>query len=255
VPLHGTLPLSYTLDSIGPIAVSVSDCALLDSVLADEPDMPFEPAPARGLRLAIPDRYMLEDMDATVARAFERAVKQLQRAGAQVETVSMPELDELADLLKGGGFAAAESYHFHQHMLAERADAYDPRVRTRIERGAAITAADYLELQRQRRQQVACMDNRLADFDALITPTVPVVPPRLHELEADEEYSRINLLVLRNPTVGNLLDLCAISLPCHLGDELPVGFMMLARNGTDRRLLQLAAGVEQVLSDMRGLHA
>lgn len=254
VPLGGSLPLSYALDSIGPIAPRVEDCARLDSVLANDLDPHFAPAPVKGLRLAIPEHYMLEGLDTTVARAFERATAALREAGALVESVPMPELTELSELLTGGGFTAAESYHIHRHWLTEQGDAYDPRVRSRIQRGAKITAADYLELQHQRRLQMVRMDHRLAEFDALIAPTVSVVPPRLCELQADEDYARINLVMLRNASVGNLLDLCSISLPCHCDDELPVGFMMLARSGADRRLLRQAAGVEQVFTSMRGLY-
>lgn len=253
VPSGGVLPLSYTLDSIGPIASSVEDCALLDSILADDSDPCFAPASVRGLRLAVPENYMLDDMDTTVTRAFERAVATLREAGALVEIVPMPELNELSVLLTGGGFTAAESYHIHRHWLAERGDEYDPRVKARILRGAEITAAEYLDLQQKRRLQVARMDRRLAEFDALIAPTVSVVPPRFSNIELDEDYTQTNLVVLRNASVGNLLNLCGISLPCHCGDELPVGFMMLARNGHDRRLLRQAAGVERAFAPMRNL--
>ncbi|MQM37104.1 2-amino-5-chloromuconic acid deaminase [wastewater metagenome] len=251
VPLTGALPLSHSLDSVGPIAPRVADCALLDAVLAGETETAFTPEAVAGLRLAVPDRYLTADMDATVTAAFERAVAALEGAGARVTTVAMPELDELGELLAGGGFTAAESYWFHRDLLAEAGDAYDPRVSSRIRRGADISAADYLDLLTARRRQVARMDARIAAFDAVLAPTVPVVPPRFDALEDDDAYARTNLLVLRNPTVGNLLDLCGISLPCHTADELPVGLMLLGRNGDDRRLLARAAGVEAVLDDVR----
>ncbi|SHF53696.1 aspartyl-tRNA(Asn)/glutamyl-tRNA(Gln) amidotransferase subunit A [Modicisalibacter ilicicola DSM 19980] len=248
VPLEGALPLSCSLDSIGPIAPSVDCCARLDAVLSGEP----MPAPGldsvKGLRLAVPGHYLLEDIDSTVAVAFERALASLSAAGAVIREIPLPQLLELPELLEGGGFTAAESYHVHRDWLAEHCDRYDPRVGSRIQRGADLSAADYLELQRRRRFQVARMDRLLQDVDALVSPTVPVVPPLFVALEQDEDYSRTNLLVLRNPTAGNLLDLCAISLPCHWPDELPVGLMLMARNGMDHALLRQAAGVEAVLA-------
>lgn len=248
VPLAGVLPLSSSLDSVGPIAPSVDCCARLDAVLSGEPDSASGPTSIAGLRLAVPRDYLLEDMDDTVAVAFDRALTTLSEAGAVIQELPMPELLELPELLEGGGFTAAESFHIHRDWLSQQPGSYDPRVGSRIQRGADISAADYLELQRRRRAQVARMDRLLQDFDALISPTVPVVPPLFAELERDEDYARANLLVLRNPTAGNLLDLCGITLPYHGPDELPVGLMLMARNGTDRTLLRQAAGVERVLN-------
>ncbi len=247
VPLDGAFPLSSSLDSIGPIASSVACCALLDAILAGEAPWTPETLPAAGLRLAIPQRYVLDDMDHTVAAAFQRAVSRLSAAGVPVQDVAADNLGELPALLAGGGFTAAESYRVHRHWLEHDADQYDPRVRVRIERGASISAADYLALQQERSRQIALMDRLLEDHDALLLPTVPIIPPRFDELEDDADYGRINLLALRNPTVGNLLDLCGVSLPCHAPGEQPVGLMLLARNGADRRLLRVAATVEALL--------
>ena len=120
-------------------------------------------------------------------------------------------------------------------------------MRSRIERGAAITAADYLELCRRRQQRKQEADEWLQDYDGLLAPTVPVVPPRFEELTADEDYARLNLLILRNPTVANMLDLCSITLPNHEPGYLPGGLMLIGRNGMDDTLLRLAKAVEQVL--------
>lgn len=252
VSLDGALPLSRTLDSVGPIAHSVADCARLDTVLIGEPDdIEFAPDKVAGLRLGIPDRYMLRDMDETVSRAFTRSIDALKWAGAYVTIVELPELDALGELLAGGGFTAAESYYLYQSWLVERSCDFDPRVKDRIQRGAEMTAADYIALQVARRRQIAQMDRRLATVDALISPTVPMIAPRFDDLTQDAAYTRENLRVLRNPSVGNLLDLCGISLPCHQPGELPVGLMMLTRNGGDRRLLRQAAGVEALLGSLR----
>lgn len=247
VPLDGTVPLSVSLDSLGPLARSVACCARLDAVLAGSDPITLVPRPAKRLRLAVPRHYMLDDLDETVSTAFERSLNLLSQAGTHIEEIDFPELLEIPALGTKGGFPAAESWHWHRALLESEGERYDPRVRSRIERGAAMTAADYLDLLDGRRMLMAAARRRLDGFDALVTPTVPVVPPRFEEVAAEEDYLRQNLLILRNPTVGNMLDLCGISLPCHRSGELPVGLMLLGCHGGDAGLLQNAAGVETVL--------
>ncbi|TDR56690.1 aspartyl-tRNA(Asn)/glutamyl-tRNA(Gln) amidotransferase subunit A [Halomonas ventosae] len=251
IPLDGVLPLSYSLDSIGPIAHNVEDCALLDNILSNQFDKSFSPASVRGLRLAVPDQYLLNGLDSIVTRAFERAVSKLLDAGAVVEHVPMQELNEIKNLLHGGGLTAAESYHIHRNWITSQEKNYDSRVLSRIVKGSEITADEYLELQKERHHQISRMNEMLMNHDALICPTVPIVPPRFNEIENDQDYYKTNSLVLRNALVGNLLDLCGISIPCHLESEFPVGFMMLSKNGEDRKLLRQAAGVEATFSEMR----
>ncbi|MGD8429463.1 MAG: amidase [Ectothiorhodospiraceae bacterium] len=248
IPMQGVFPLSPSLDSVGPIAGTVADCARIDAVLSGQRWEDPAPRPIEGLNLAVPTSYVLDDMDETVSRAFERALKRLRDGGARIAEVAADNLTRLPELGRGGGPVAAESYHYHREWLAESAERYDPRVSSRMLRGREISAADYLDLLRLRREQIARMDRLMADYDALVMPTVPVVPPRFAELERDEDYARINVLVLRNPTVANMLDLCAISLPCHEPGELPVGLMLVGRHGHDAGLLRCAAAVEPMVA-------
>jgi len=247
VPRAGTFPLSDSLDSIGPIAPTVDCCARLDAVLAGRHYQPLRPLSLKGMRFVVPTQYMLDDLDNTVAQAFACSLSSLGDAGANIIEAPAPVLAAIPELMEGGGFTAAESYFVHRQSLADHGAQFDPRVRSRIERGAAITAADYLELCRRRQQRKQEADEWLQDYDALLAPTVPVVPPRFEELTADEEYARLNLLILRNPTVANMLDLCAITLPNHKPGYLPGGLMLIGRNGTDDNLLRLAQAVEHVL--------
>lgn len=247
VPRHGTFPLSDSLDSIGPIAPSVDCCARLDAVLSGHSYRPPRPMAVKGLRLVIPTDYMLDDMDSTVAAAFTRSLDTLRSAGATLIEAPAPVLAAIPELMEGGGFTAAESYFVHRQSLQEHGDLYDPRVSSRIQRGANISAADYLELCRRRQARKQQADEWLRDYDGLLAPTVPVVPPRFEQLADDDDYARLNLLVLRNPTVANMLDLCAISLPNHGAGELPSGLMLIGRNGTDDTLLRLARAVESAL--------
>ena len=244
----GVFPLSTTLDSVGPIAPTVDCCARLDAVMSGARPEPLTPSPIRGLRLAVPTTYVQDGMDEHVAAAFDHALRRLRDAGAVVEEIEAAVLGDVPSLLEGGGITAAESYHIHRGWLETRADHYDRRVRSRIERGGHMAAVDYLELLQRRQRIMARTDALLADYDALIMPTVPIVPPLLSELERDEDYARLNLLVLRNPTVGNLLDLCGITLPCHEPGSLPVGCMLLGPRNGDRELLRAAAGVETLLA-------
>ncbi|KPQ00018.1 amidase [Marinobacter sp. HL-58] len=247
IPRDGTFPLSDSLDSIGPIARSVDCCARLDAVLTGHRYHPLKPASLRGRRFVVPTNLMLDGMDDSVARAFSRSLARLRDQGAIIVEAPCPVLTALPELMEGGGLTAAESYFVHRQSLAEHGDQYDPRVRSRIERGAAISAADYLELCRRRRHRKQQAEEWLQDYDGLLAPTVPVVPPLLEELAVDDEYTRLNLLILRNPTVANLLDLCAISLPNHMNGELPSGLMLIGRNGTDEILLRQAQAIESVL--------
>ncbi|MBL3555189.1 MULTISPECIES: amidase [Marinobacter] len=247
IPREGTFPLSDSLDSIGPIAPTVDCCARLDAVLSGRQYQPLRPISLKGVRFVVPTQYMLDDLDNTVAQAFACSLNSLRDAGATIIEAPAPVLTAIPELMEGGGFTAAESYFVHRQSLADHGDQYDPRVRTRIERGAAITAADYLELCRRRQQRKQEADEWLQDYDGLLAPTVPVVPPRFEELTADEDYARLNLLILRNPTVANMLDLCSVTLPNHKPGYLPGGLMLIGRNGSDETLLRLAKAVERVL--------
>lgn len=248
VPLDGAVPLSKSLDSIGPLAATVACCALLDAVLSGETPQPLAPLDAKGLRLGLPQRYVLENMDRTVARTFERAVRRLADAGAQVTEIAFAELDTLPAINAKGGFAAAEAWAWHRELIESAGREYDPRVAVRIRRGAAIDAAEVAELHTRRAAFQSRALEIVAPFDALALPTVPIVAAPLAPLEADDaEYSRVNMLTLRNPTVGNFLDWCGLSIPCHAPGEAPVGLMLLAPGGADRRLLALGAGLERAL--------
>lgn len=247
IPREGAFPLSDSLDSIGPLARSVECCARLDAIMAGERWRQNNPVDLRGRRFVVPTNYMLDDVSPVVATAFGRSLRALRDCGAYIEEAPAPVLDALPELLKGGGFSAAESYHIHREWLQQHGDEYDPRVRARIEKGASISAADYLELLHCRADRKKQANEWLASFDGLLAPTVPVEPPLLTDLETDENYARLNLLILRNPTVANLLDLCAITLPNHQPGDLPSGLMLVGLNGTDSALLGAAQAMEKVI--------
>ncbi|MBB4285685.1 amidase [Roseospira goensis] len=249
VPTEGVFPLSYSLDSVGPLGRSVDCCAWLDAVLAGHPMAPPLPrVDAAGLRLAVPQTVVLDDLDAPVAAAFERALARLSAAGARLVDLPLPAFAEVLAVNAGGGLAAAESFAIHRARLAEAGDAYDPRVRVRIERGAALGAADLVDVQRARRDIAARVQVAQAPFDALVWPTTPMVAPALDDLRRDADYARLNMLMLRNPSLVNFVDGCAVSVPCHDAGAAPVGLMLAAGPGADRRLLTVARAVEAVVA-------
>ena len=247
VPTEGAFPLSYALDSIGPIARSVADCARADAVMAGETFEPLNAAPVAGLRLGIPQGMLLTSFDDIVSQRFEAALKALGGAGVRLSDEPMPLLDPMMALNARGGIPAAEAYAIHRGYIVERQNAFDPNVRARIARGANLTAADYVDMSRGRARLIRAMDAQLADLDALVLPTTPIVAPTVVEMENTETFNTKNMLLLRNTAVANFFDLTAISLPIP-GAGLPVGLMLVTRNGHDRRLFRIAAGIERLLA-------
>jgi aspartyl-tRNA(Asn)/glutamyl-tRNA(Gln) amidotransferase subunit A len=247
VPLDGGVPLSFTLDSVGPLANTVQCCAILDAVLADEPMPQLRPRPIRGMHLAVPTTVVLDDLDDAVAKTFERAIETLSRAGARIERIEMPEFLDVGVMNAKGGFAAAESYAWHRYLLTSKGDIYDPRVSARILRGEGISAADYIDLVNARRSLIVRAAARLAPYDALVMPTTANTPPRIADLADDKAFTVANLRSLRNCSLINMIDGCAISIPAHREGEVPVGLMLAASGGADRRIFELAAGMEAAI--------
>lgn len=248
VPVSGVFPLSQTLDSVGPLAASVACCAVLDAVLADEPGTTLDVVELRGRRFAIPTHYALDSLDPHVARSFERATRQVRNAGADVSEIPLAELDELPGINRKGSFSGPEAYALHRERLESHGALYDPRVLVRLQRGKEQTAAEYLDLIRARADLQRRVDQSLAGFDAVLLPTTPIIAPLLQDLESDEAYLRTNQQALRNTSVANFLDRCAISVPCHEAGTAPVGLMLMGAHGSDRRILALAAAVESLVS-------
>jgi aspartyl-tRNA(Asn)/glutamyl-tRNA(Gln) amidotransferase subunit A len=247
VPLEGAVPLSFTLDSIGPLARTVGCCSVLDAIIANETIVPLQPRRLRGMRLAVPTTVVLDDLDDAVAQTFERALEALSRQGALIERIELPEFLDVAIMNAKGGFSAAESFAWHRYLMTSQGDVYDPRVYRRILRGESLSAADYIDLLGARRSLIARTEKRIAGYDALILPTTANTPPRIADLADDKAFTDANLLALRNCTLINMIDGCAISLPAHREGEVPVGLMLAGAGGSDRRIFELAAAMEAVI--------
>ncbi len=247
VPTDGAFPLSTTLDSIGPLSRTVTDCTRADAILSNEDFAPLEPIPLAGLRFGIAQGLPLESLDETVSAAFAGALKSLGAAGVRLTDETLPLLDEMREVNAYGGIVQPEACAIHRDRIKRRAADIDPNVRVRLERGCAVSAADYFDMMQARTRLVRAMDQWLTAFDVLVMPTTPIVAPTIAEVTGWEGYAARNTLVLRNTSIGNFFDLCGISLP--LKARLPVGLMLMARNRQDRTLLRIAAAVEKGLAN------
>ncbi|MEK6245725.1 MAG: amidase [Pseudomonadota bacterium] len=248
VSRQGAFPLSYTLDSIGPLANTVECCAAYDAVLAGESDAALKELPARGLRLLLPRSSALEDLDPAVAKAFESSLAALSRAGAVIEERKVPAFDRQAEYFRNGGFAASEAYAIHRRWTA-RLGEYDPRVAKRVTLGKDIAAWEHVELGLMREAYMKEIGELMAPFDAFLMPTAPCIAPTIAEASAsDEAYFRWNSRILRNTGLANFLDGCAATLPCHAPGEAPVGLMVCGVAMSDRHVLAAACAVEGVLA-------
>ncbi len=248
VPTTGAFPLSPTLDSVGPMAMSVQARANADAVMAGAPPSIVEPASLQGLRLSVPQGLPLSDLDGTVSARFGEAIEQLGRAGVRISEGQFPILEDMIRVNSNAPLAVVESYPIHRERLATRAAEYDPFVRLRIERGRTISAAHYAKMLDDRNRLVQAMDARMSQFDALVLPTTPIVAPTIVEVSTIEGFNAKNRLLLRNTAIANFFDLCAISLPVPRAGGLPAGLMLIARRGQDRVLFKMASAVERILS-------
>lgn len=250
-PTEGCIPLSTTLDTACAITRSVRDAVLLHGVLSGRTPQLVE-RPLRLLKLAVPTTLMLDALEPAVAAAFDRAIATLQAAGARIEHVELAPLSELGALNAHGGFSAAESWAWHRRRLEADGARYDPRVAMRIRRGQSMSAADYVDLLHARRAWIERIGALLAPFDAMLSPTVPIVAPPVAPLLGDDDaFFRVNAALLRNTSPVNFLDGCALSLPMHGPGELPCGLMVWAGPLHDARVLEVSLAVERALKALQ----
>lgn len=243
----GAIPLSTSLDSIGPIARTVSCCSIIDQIIADQPRANVQARSPSQMQLGVLRSAVEDSLDAFVAQAYEAALAKLSGAGIALHDLEMPELSELPTLGEHGGLLAAESYRWHRALLDTHGDQYDPRVKARILRGAEQSEAHYAATQARRQRFVKSTAKRIQPFDAIVMPTVPIAPPAIAALANDDEFTRMNLLVLRNPSIINLMDGCAISIPMTAPENPPAGLMLATSAGRDAALLSIASLIEEVV--------
>jgi aspartyl-tRNA(Asn)/glutamyl-tRNA(Gln) amidotransferase subunit A len=246
VPLAGTIPLSVTLDSVGPLARSVEDCALVYATISGEPWRATAPTDVQGLRLAIPQTRVLDGLSAEVSQAFERATTRLSEAGARASDARFDYFAEIEARNGCGVIEYVDALAWHKELLERRGQDYDPNVRARVEKGATIAAWEYAAMQEWRKDVIRRFDRDTSRYDAIILPTVAITAPTIEECERDE--SNIRAKLLRNPSLFNFLDRPAISIPIHRPGDAPVGLMVVGERDQDWRLLGIAQALELALS-------
>ncbi len=248
VPLEGVLPLSFSLDSVGPIAKTVADCALLDQILSGDADAVPAPTNLKDLRFAVPTAVFQADLSPEVGNAFTAAIARLSKAGATVVELPMQEFEQAAEVNPRGALASAEAWWLHRKWMKDGADQYDPRVLMRILPGEKASAADYIDLLRRRERFIRTISAAASGYDALLMPTTPETAPTIAEADKDDEtYLRLNARMLRNTSIVNSFDGCALSVPCHETGKAPVGLMIAGTQNTDQRVLAIGLTIEKIV--------
>ncbi len=254
IPCDGVFPLSSTLDSVGPLAPTIACCIVAEAIMAASPPAVPKAPPLGGLRFAAPQHYVLDDLDAHVASAFEAALQGLSRAGASVTEIDSRVFEEIPGAMPHGGILGAEAFALHRGQMDEKKDLYDPRVWIRIRRGENLSAADLIDCHAMRRDIMVRAAEISMSFDALLMPTCPAIAPPVADLDEDDKaYGQANFLMLRNTTVGNFLDACALSLPCHAPETAPVGLMVMAAGHHDGWLARIGLAIEGALAASRNV--
>ncbi|EFM56154.1 amidase [Brucella inopinata BO1] len=249
IPLEGAFPLAPSLDSVGPLTRTVADAILTDAVMAGEKPIPPEALPVKGLRIALPKDYLLADMEPDVAAHFEASLAALEKAGAIIADLAVDHLiGRLKEATRIGSIAGIEASHIHASTWLADPDAnVDIRVKRPLSVRMKVPLEAYHALMETRKTLAREMDERLSGFDMFATPATPIVAPAIASVTHDEEeYDRVESLLLRDTQVANQFDLCSITLPMP-GMKLPTGLMLTARNGSDKRLLAAALSVEKIL--------
>jgi aspartyl-tRNA(Asn)/glutamyl-tRNA(Gln) amidotransferase subunit A len=248
MPSHGVFPLSRLFDAAGPMANSVSCCAILDSLMAGgtgEEDAPFA---VKGLRLALPKGYLFEDLDPHVAKSFAAAIDRLSAAGANIVDISLAEIEAMRPSNNTKSIVAAEAYQIHKARLeAGMGKDYDPFIAFRLDGGKNILASEYIDMIETRKAVWQSVQTAVRGYDALVLPTSPILPPALSSLPDIESKITQSARCLRNTAISNYLDRPTITIPCHAAGSGPVGLSLIGSRHHDRRLLAIAAAVEAII--------
>lgn len=243
LPLTGVVPLCVSFDTIGPITRSVEDATLVYAMLSGSKPVETQGASLAGVKLAIVEDVVMEDLEPEPAAAFDAALQVLIRAGAEVTRLSFPALREAYDL--AGVLYGGESWSFWRPYVEEKGDLMFAQIRERVSAGAEVGAAQWIaawDRLHVLRQQYGALT---AGYDAVICPTAALMPPALARVAADGEYYKsTNLKALRNTRMGNLMGLCGVSVPTG---ARACGLLLNGAGGSDATILRLAAAAETAL--------
>ncbi|MEO0939372.1 MAG: amidase family protein [Pseudomonadota bacterium] len=241
--LEGVVPLALRFDTIGPLTRSVEDCAQLLAAMEGGRVADLHGADLHGARLAILKTVAMDDVRDAPGAAFEGAVERLSSAGAHVETIDVQAVSDAMSLT--GALIPPEAYGLWQDVIEAQPDKMFPEILARFRLGKDVSAPDYVAGWAKLDAARGAYDAATAGYDAVILPSSAILPPDLARLNAEENYYKTeNLLALRNTRIGNLLGLCALTLPTGAPS---CGIMFMAGPGMEARLLRIGAAAERVL--------
>jgi aspartyl-tRNA(Asn)/glutamyl-tRNA(Gln) amidotransferase subunit A len=244
LPLTGVVPLCETFDTVGPLARSVEDCAHLLAAMENRRAPDLEGTSLSGARLMVLETVALDDLRERPARGFDDALARLARAGAKIERGRLPELVEAMSLTSI--LVTAEAYGIWGPTVETAPEKMFPRILERVRAGADVKAADYVAAWRRLRVIRDLWAEMSAGYDAVILPTAAILPPDANRLMTDfDYYIGENLLSLRNTRIGNLMDVCALTLPTA---EPSCGISFMAGPMQEDRLLRLGIAAERALA-------
>ena len=253
LPLDGILALSPSYDTIGPLTLDVADANAVFAVLDGGRPYDLNGASLAGVRLLAPTNVVFDDLDDAVGAAVERAMAAMSDAGAEIVHGEVPEFEEAFDVVaRHGNIISAQGLGLWKDLLDARGDEMYERILGRFRAAEALSATDAEAAHLKLKQVAARYHARVAGFAAVVLPTVPILPPPIAALEADEDaYNAANIGCTRNTRLGNLLVTCGVSLPCHSQGEMPVGLQLMGAPDSEGGMLRLAKAAEDAIAPTR----
>ena len=253
--LQGVLALSRSLDSAGVISQSMDCIRHVDRVLASVSTPHPEISSINDLRLGVLTNLVCDGLDQHVAENYARSLSALSAAGAVLTDLHSQAVQDAVGCEGQPTMVSSEAFSEFGLLVSQPQHRMDVRVAARIGRGRDVTATKLIQVQRIRASCRSQFLRESAMLDAWVMPTVPLVAPRIADLASDDEFFRVNALMLRNPGTFNFLDGCAVSIPNHDPGSAPTGFMIVGPAGNDEKLLAIAQALEPVLRRDASLRA
>jgi aspartyl-tRNA(Asn)/glutamyl-tRNA(Gln) amidotransferase subunit A len=254
---RGITPLSKHLDTPGILARSVDDAFLAAGefdrrMFGDRPGAIDRAKPAGKLRIGVPNQHFWDECEPSIAEGVRAAIKELERAGHRVTPIDFPEAVGIFDLFSAGGTTGVELLAFLKRELPEWIPILDPNVGGRMQAVAQVPAVDYLQRLNAGQELAQRALPRFEEIDVLVTPTIPIPPPRMDEVATLDRYRHFNMLLLRNTPAANYLRLCALTMPVGLDSlGLPIGLQVMAGPLRDDLLFGAGLAIEKALGTLR----
>ena len=247
VSLKGVLPLSSTLDTVGPLATSVIDISLLFSILTNQPYLEFNKIDLRNTRILVVKGMPWKDCDIEIEKTAEEAIKKLSKAGMSIIEKEISEIEEMHKILSEHGTTVTyQGYAEWKHLIEKDRNLMDINVLNRMYQGKHMKQNSIKIIEASQIALSKKLYSSIENYDAILMPTVPILPPKINEVQSNEQlYDKYNMLALRNTRIGNVLPMCSISLPCP--GDLPIGIMLSMSIKNDEKLINLAESIYNII--------